>query len=208
MIKSVTGSSPAAARRLFVAVDPPPEAVSHLGDVVDTLAVSRANAPGRSTRLAARDRWHVTLVFLGDVREERVEKASGAMSRAAAAVSGPIRLCFAGGGKFGRGRFTILWAGVGGDIGALHALIAAMRRELRRSHLPLDDKPSRPHLTIARPGARVEPDLIAADVATLASYAGPEWTADTVHLVASELGPQPRHTRVASSRLGSSLRRP
>jgi len=193
-----------AVRRLFVAVDPPPEAVSHLGEVVDTLAVSRANAPGRSTRLAARDRWHVTLVFLGDVREERVEDAAGAMSRAAAAVSGPIRLCFAGGGRFGRGRFTILWAGVGGDIAALRALAAAVRREVRRSRLPHDDKPFRPHLTISRPGTRVEPDLIAADVETLASYAGPEWTVDAVHLIASELGPRPRHTRTASSRLSPS----
>jgi 2'-5' RNA ligase len=199
----MTGSA-AAVRRLFVAVDPPLEAVSHLGEVVDTLAVSRANAPGRSTRLAARDRWHVTLVFLGDVNEDRVEDASAAVSRAAAVASGPIRLCFASGGKFGRGKFTILWAGIGGDIAALRTLVAATRRELRRSRLPRDDKPFRPHLTIARPGDRVEPDLIAADVATLASYAGPEWTADAVHLVASELGPRPRHTRIASSRLGPS----
>ena len=46
-------------RRLFVAVDPPDDAVAHLGAVVDSLEVSRANAPGRSTRLASRDRKSV-----------------------------------------------------------------------------------------------------------------------------------------------------
>jgi 2'-5' RNA ligase len=91
---------------------------------------------------------------------------------------------------------------VGGDEAGLHALADRVRRELRRARLPHDRKPFRPHLTISRPGARVEPELIAADVATLAGYVGPEWTVDAVHLVASELGPHPRHTRLSSSRPG------
>ena len=193
-------------RRLFVALDPPPEAVAHLGAVVDGLEVSRANAPGRSTRLAARDRWHVTLAFLGDVPEARVAEAAAVVDEAAAAAGGPISVSFAGGGKFGRGSFTILWAGVGGDLDALRALADGVRRGLRRARIPHDDKPFRPHLTISRPGARVGADLIAADVATLASYAGPAWPADAVHLVASELGPHPRHTRVSSSPLPPLMR--
>jgi len=75
------------ARRLFVAVDPPVEAVAHLGAVVDTLEVSRANAPGRSTRLAARDRWHITLAFLGDVPSDRVDRAATAVQRGVAGAA-------------------------------------------------------------------------------------------------------------------------
>ncbi len=200
MTRRVTGSSPVAARRLFVAVDPPPEAVSHLGAVVDTLAVSgrtpRADPPVSRPRPVARHAGVPRRRAGGAGRE-----ASGAMSRAAGAVIGRSR---AGGG--GSAEVGSRSSGpASAATSARSVRVAAMpSRAIRRSHLPLDDKPSRPHLTIARPGARVEPDLIAADVATLASYAGPEWMADTVHLVASELGPQPVHTRVTSSRLGSS----
>lgn len=198
-------------RRLFVAVDPPAEALTHLGAVVDSLEVSRANEPGRSTRVAARDRWHVTLAFLGDVPATRADAATHALIRAVAGRDrrptslpgsggdgGAIRVCFAGGGTFGRGRFTILWCGLGGDVAALRRLANGVRKELRRAGLPFDSKGFRPHLTISRPGGRVEPDLVAADVATLSAYTGPLWTVDAVHLVASELGPNPRHTRLSS----------
>jgi RNA 2',3'-cyclic 3'-phosphodiesterase len=195
-------------RRLFVAVDPPPEAVEHLGAVVDTLGVSRANAPGRSTRMAARDRWHLTLAFLGEVPAGRVDDAAVAVARAAAgggsstaAERGPIAIRFAGGGRFGRGRFTVLWAGVDGDVPALRALAREIRSELKLGKLPFDDKPFRPHLTISRVGDRVGPDVIAEDVKTLAAYVGPLWTADAVHLVTSTLGPHPQHMKVSSSPL-------
>jgi RNA 2',3'-cyclic 3'-phosphodiesterase len=186
-------------RRLFVSVDPTAEAVAHLGSTVDTLEVSKANAPGHSTRLAARNRWHITLAFLGDVRTDRVDRAAEAVERAVAAVEGPITLSLAGGGTFrGRGGQTILWGGLSGDIAALRRLAVAVRRELRRSRLPHDAKPVRPHLTLARPGDRVAPELVAADVATLSAYAGPEWTVDAVHVVDSVLGPNPVYTRLAS----------
>jgi 2'-5' RNA ligase len=229
-------------RRLFVAVDPPPEAVEHLGAVVDTLGVSRANAPGRSTRMAARDRWHLTLAFLGDLPAGRVDDAAVAVARAAAAHAavaraaadaaaaraaadaaaaraaadadvadaaaraaaapgGPIAIRFAGGGRFGRGRFTVLWAGVDGDMPALRALAKEVRSELKRGRLPFDDKSFRPHLTISRVGDRVGPDIIVADVETLSAYVGPLWTVDSVHLVASTLGPHPQHTKVSSTPL-------
>jgi len=185
-------------RRLFVSVEPPAEAVAHLGAVVETLEVSRANAPGRSTRLASRDRWHITLAFLGDVASNRIDPVAAAVRRGLEEVTGPVGVHFAGGGTFGRGRFAVLWVGLAGDIGGLRRLAERVRRELRRARLPFDAKPFRPHLTLARPGDRVARDLLAADVATLSAYAGPVWTVDAVHLVDSELGPNPVHTHLAS----------
>jgi 2'-5' RNA ligase len=191
-----------AAVRLFVAVDPPAEAVAHLGPFVDGLEVSRANAPGRSTRVAARDRWHITLAFLGDVPTERVDAAADAVRAAGAAWSGgPIEISVAGGGMFGRGPGTVLWAGLAGDVPALRALATDLRRTLRRARLPHDDRPPRPHLTLARPGARLEREVIRADVATLSGYAGPAWRVTEMRLVRSQLGPDPVHTTVATAAL-------
>jgi 2'-5' RNA ligase len=187
---------------MFVAIDPPPTVVEGLGAVVDTLAVSRANEPGRSTRLAARERWHVTLAFLGDVPAGRADTVVEALAAAVAAVDPPGSVNFSGGGTFGRGRFTVLWAGMDGDVPGLRRLAEAVRAQLRRRHVWFDGKGFRPHLTLARPGDRVSADDLAADVAALGAYAGPLWTVDRVHLVASELGPKPRHTRVASVPVG------
>jgi len=185
-------------RRLFVCVDPSPDAVEHLGAVVDTLAVARANVEGHSTRLAARDRWHVTLAFLGDVRVDRVDRAAAALDQAWTGTE-PASIRFAGGGTFGRGRFAILWAGLGGDVDELRGASQTLRGELRRARLPFDAKPFRPHLTISRPGTRVDPADLAEDVKILQEYEGPLWTVTEAHLVSSELGPRPVYTVVHSS---------
>ncbi len=187
--------------RLFVCVDLSPAAVADLGAVVDQLEVARADQPGHSTRLAARDRWHLTLVFLGDVPADRVDRAGDALAAAVVGRS-PVELRMSGGGTFGRGGFTILWAGVGGDVAGLKDLSTAVRTELRRARIPFDRKPLRPHLTISRPGSRVEPDLIARDVATLSAYTGPQWTVDNLHLVRSALGPRPTYTTLRVAPLG------
>jgi 2'-5' RNA ligase len=89
-----------------------------------------------------------------------------------------------------------VWAGVHGDLDGLRDLTGAVRRELRRAKLPYDGKPLRPHITLARPGDRLPPELIAADLAALAAYDGPQWTVDEVRLVRSHLGPKPRYEPV------------
>jgi len=194
-------------RRLFVAVTPSPAAIADLGAVVDGLHVSRANQPGHSTRLAARDRWHVTVVFLGDIPSDRVVAAADAV-RAAVADLGPFELNLAGGGTFGRGSRAILWSGLGGDVDQLRQLSLSVRRELRRAHLPFDRKPLRAHLTLSRPGDRVAPEQVKADVATLAGHYGPTWSVDDVQLMVSEMeqtatGPAPRYTPVATIALAT-----
>jgi 2'-5' RNA ligase len=195
-----------ATQRLFIAVAPSAEAVDHLGVVVDGLRVSLANAPGRSTRLTRRENWHITVAFLGEVATARVPVAAAVMQEVAAGLV-PLRLHVAGGGTFGGRRDPILWAGIGGEVDALRRLARLLQRSLRRARLPVDERPPRPHLTIARPGSRVTPDDIAADVAALTAYEGPQWTAAALHLMRSEIvqlptGPAPQYTVVATAPLG------
>ena len=185
------------ALRLFVAIYPPEPAVTDLAAFVSGLAVGRAAAEGVNARLAARATWHLTVVFLGDVRPDRVADVEAAVGGAvtgwrAAGESPVVRV--AGGGKFGRGRFTLLWAGLAGDITPLRELSVAARKQLKRAKLPYDDKPFRPHLTLARPGDRVP---VAEDVTALQGYEGPQWSVDEVRLVRSHLGPKPRYDTLA-----------
>jgi 2'-5' RNA ligase len=101
-----------------------------------------------------------------------------------------------GGGRFGRGRFSVLWAGVHGETERLATLTRAVRRELRRARLPYDERPWKPHLTIARPGDRVDRAQLGADRAALAAYHGPPWSASELVLVRSHLGPKPSYDRL------------
>lgn len=185
--------------RLFVAAYPDQEAVAHLRALVSTLQVAQPMPPGRSTRLQPPERWHLTLSFLGDVPDTAGLKATRAMAAAWEAASVKPVLRLAGGGSFGRGRFTVLWVGLRGDVEALTTLAGAVRREIKRAKLPVDPKPYRPHLTLARPGERLTREQVDADRAALDAYQGPQWTIGELHLVRSHLGPRPTYETLATT---------
>jgi RNA 2',3'-cyclic 3'-phosphodiesterase len=169
--------------RLFIAIDPPPAVLDDLAAFTAGLATTRAGV-----RVTVRSLWHVTLAFLGEVPESRLPAAVAAMDSAGrtAPVGTAVRL--AGGGRFGRGPFTIVWAGVAGDLGPLRRCAT---RALKAARLPFDPRRFHPHLTLARPGDKVPPAEVAADVAALAGYQGPQWTIDRLGLYRSHLGPRP-----------------
>jgi len=179
--------------RLFVAAYPPARVRDDFAGLVGRLGVGQPRERGRSVRLAPVDQWHLTLAFLGEVPDAKLDAARLVLDRAAKGVV-PFTLRIAGGGTFGRGRFTVLWAGLRGpEQGGLTGLAKAVRRELKAARLPYDAKPLRVHLTVARPGDRVTADELASDLALLDAYEGPDWTIDEIRLMRSHLGPRPTY---------------
>lgn len=188
--------------RLFVAVYPPKAVVDDLGAQVARLRTGAASAAGTNVRLADPANAHLTLAFLGDTPDDRLVDVESALGLAAqtfrdARGSSP-RLRLGGGGSFGRGRFTVLWVDVQGEVDALAVLARLIRSGLRRARLPHDEKPFRAHLTIARPGDRIDRADVLADRETLHEYLGPEWNADELVLVRSHPGPNPTYDRLAT----------
>jgi 2'-5' RNA ligase len=176
--------------RLFLAVDPSPEAVDDLVQIV-----GRLRSPGRPMRP---EQLHVTLAFLGEV----VDTARPSVERAvagAAAQAEPGQLRIGGGGRFGT---TVLWAGLRGDLDALHALAASLREALRDHGVDLDERPYRPHLTVSRPAARVSTAQLRADLELLGRYRGPFWPLDHVYLACSHFPAEARHEKLSSWVLG------
>ncbi|GAA2707178.1 RNA 2',3'-cyclic phosphodiesterase [Micromonospora olivasterospora] len=188
--------------RLFVAVYPPRPAVDDLSARVAELRVGLAAAGGINVRLADPANAHLTLAFLGEVETDRLVDVESALGLAAETFRGgrdgsPV-LRLGGGGSFGRGRFTVLWVDVRGDIEALAVLARLVRLRLRRGRLPYDEKPFRPHLTIARPGDRIDRADVLADREALHEYLGPEWPAAELVLMRSHQGPRPTYDRLAA----------
>ena len=162
--------------RLFVSLPLPPAVRAHLA----------ARLAGvRTTDIA---QWHLTLAFLGEVGDPTPLRPGLA---AAAAAASPLRLQLRGGGSFP----GVLWAAVAGDTVGLHALAADVASACRAAGVPLEDRPYRPHVTVAR--RRRDPRR-------LEGYEGPTWVAGGVHLVRSSLEKTARHQVLEVFPLGAS----
>ena len=174
--------------RLFVALEVP-------GDVRDSLARAldevRAVAPD-GLRWGDPSRWHLTLAFLGEVADSRLDELTRRLARASARHPGP-ELHLDGAGRFG-GR--VLWARVvDGPPGGLARLAAAASAAARRSGIPQEERTYRPHLTLGRTQSAVD---LGPMVGALAGTHSRPWTVTEVLLVRSRLGPRPEHTTVAA----------
>ena len=172
--------------RLFVALVPPPAAVDHLDEFLE---VRRGSAP---YRWATAEQFHVTLAFLAEVEERRLDDLVERIGRAAARrTSFDTRI--AGGGAFpNAGRARVLWAGLELDEHGhteLDRLATGCRAAANRAGIVVDGQRFRPHVTLARLG---HPAEVSSWVQLLDAYAGPPWRVDRITLVASYLGEGPR----------------
>jgi RNA 2',3'-cyclic 3'-phosphodiesterase len=174
--------------RLFVALVPPAEALEHLAaDLVEARTRDADVLGDEALRWARPDTWHLTLAFLGEVADRLVPGLDRRLRRAAARHPA-CEVSLAGAGRFG-GR--VLWIGFGGEVAGLRRLAASVQAASRRAGADVDERPLRPHITLAR--ARDPLDLRPA-VAALAAYSGPRWTAAEIVLVRSRLGAGPGGT--------------
>ena len=122
---------------------------------------------------------------------------------AAAAVAGapPMTLRLAGAGRFGSARRPqVFWAGLDGDVPPLVALADRLGAAARKLHLPVEDRPFRPHLTLGRWNPRRPADGTLPD--QLSGYHGPAWPVTELRLLESHLGPKPTYDTVAAWRVG------
>jgi 2'-5' RNA ligase len=171
---------------MFVAVVPPPEVVEHLDAFLD---VRRGAA---AYRWAPVEQFHVTLAFLADVPDRKLDVLVERLVRAASRRCA-FTAAVAGGGAFpNAARARVLWAGLDLDDHGwteLPRMATGARAAANRSGVPVDGQRFRPHVTVARLG---HPDEVSSWVRLLESYRGPSWTVDRFTLLASYLGEGPR----------------
>jgi 2'-5' RNA ligase len=173
--------------RMFVAVVPPTEVVEHLDAFLEVRRAATAY------RWAPVEQFHVTLAFLADVPDRKLDDLVERLGRAAARRTA-FTTAVSGGGAFPNvGRARVLWAALDLDrVGAteLPRLATGVRAAANRSGVPVDGQRFRPHLTVAR---LTHPEELTSWVRLLDAYRGPAWTVDTITLVASYLGEGPRN---------------
>jgi RNA 2',3'-cyclic 3'-phosphodiesterase len=147
--------------RLFVAVPLDDGARAAVEAIVDRV---RASEPaGRGVRWVRLDGLHLTLRFLGPTSETRIAELHEVI-HAAANAHGPIQLRISGSGAFpSSGRPRALWLGVEDERGGLSGLAGRLDDALAGAGWAREERPFRPHLTLARAdGVRAGPATVAA----------------------------------------------
>jgi 2'-5' RNA ligase len=179
--------------RLFLAIPLPPDLAARAFEILPTSlpALRRVKA----------ENLHITLAFLGQTPDERLDDVAAAAADAAALVP-PFTLSFDRAGRFPeRGRPRVVWLGIADGEASVIALGAGVYAGLRSRGLPFDDRPLAPHLTLAR----VVEDASAAEAKTvgaaLEGLATPvlRFQVANIAVVQSVLSPKgPRYTARAT----------
>jgi 2'-5' RNA ligase len=126
--------------RLFVAIELPP-------DVKERLVALQTHIP--TARWVNPEQMHLTLRFLGDVPENRVESVKSALET----VQSPgFDLALRGVGRFppqNKKAPRVLWVGIPSQPLVMD-LQEKIENELRLAGFPPDNKAFHPHITLAR----------------------------------------------------------
>ncbi len=133
--------------RLFLAINLPAEIKEKLAALQNELAESRADV-----RWVRPEGIHLTLKFLGNVSEDRIEEIVAAAQEAIKKASpGVIKLGIKGLGTFPPHKAPrVVWAGLTGDLVPLARLQQALEEALARIGFEKENRPFIPHLTLGR----------------------------------------------------------
>lgn len=137
--------------RCFIALEVP-DRFAH-----ETASLANQLAHVVEGRFMARDTYHLTAAFLGDISQQEVSEAISVLD-AVCADAGSIPLVSDGLGKFGRSRDATLWLGVRPND-PMNALVTAIREGLSTRGIAFDAKAFKPHITLARRARLPQGDL-------------------------------------------------
>jgi len=183
--------------RAFLAVALPPEARACASQAVEELR----RALHADVRWVPPENHHLTLKFLGEIPEDRID-ALVARAGAKCASVAPFEVALAGFGAFPSAREArVLWLGVARGGAALAKLARKLDSAARVAGAERERRPFAAHLTLGRlrEPARVE-------IERLAPPTSVAWSVSEVVLYESRLAPDgARHVPLAHLALGAGL---
>jgi 2'-5' RNA ligase len=133
--------------RLFCAIELPAEVRSRVGEHIARL---RDAVPSAHASWSREGNMHLTLKFLGEIPQTRVDNLSLAASRAVAELS-TFKLVVEGAGCFPKaGSPRVLWIGVNDPSGKLTELHGLLEAECAKEGFAKEQRTFHPHFTLAR----------------------------------------------------------
>ena len=175
--------------RLFIAFELPEDVLQEIETIQNRLQKA---IPEKAARWVHPEGIHLTLKFLGDTPEDRVQAVTEGIRRAAEGIH-PITLRAEGLGCFpDTRRPRNVWVGVKGDLDALRALHRAIEQEMAPLGFEPEDRRFDPHLTLARTARyATREDQTRLGKVVEESHVGllATWEAQAVSLIRSHLRP-------------------
>ena len=189
--------------RSFIAIPVPSEGIQALEEVVHGFDAEI----GRDVRWVKPEGIHLTLKFLGNTPVGMVDKVLIELASVTEKFN-PFKLEIFGLGAFPNLRNPrVLWAGVKGDLEQLSKLQASVDDAAGDLGLPKEHRTFSPHLTLGRVRREASDGRLRKISEVIAEgelSAAPTWTANTVNLMRTELGPAgSRHYLVGTANIGS-----
>ncbi|MBN1573565.1 MAG: RNA 2',3'-cyclic phosphodiesterase [Deltaproteobacteria bacterium] len=147
--------------RLFIAAEITEEMRSKLGELIEKLS-----SPEDGVKWVRPGAIHLTLKFLGSVKEGDLKKVTEAGEEGVSGFKGmdDISLTvkelgtFPGGNKSRGAR--VIWVGLDGDIERLGAIRDSLEETFSKIGFPREDRDFRPHLTLGRVKGRADRRMI------------------------------------------------
>ena len=190
--------------RAFIAIHIPSE-----GQLLLETTIGRLQADGLAGVRWVRPKGiHLTLKFLGDIPMETVDPVLRALAGAVDECV-PFRLALEGAGVFPNLQSArVIWAGVGGELGALAALHSGIEEAMAGVGFGRETRPFSPHLTLGRVREGT-PRLERATLEKALAEASPQvevsWEVEAINLMQSTLLQSgARYDVLGSQQLGGS----
>jgi len=131
--------------RSFIAINLPTTIKREIGAIIERLGPA-----GPPSRWVPPENLHVTVKFLGDIRDDQIGPVTGAITLAAGEYR-PFDLRLGGFGFFPNERKArIFWIGIETGFEPLKALAHAIDRQVATLGFPLETRPFSAHITLAR----------------------------------------------------------
>jgi 2'-5' RNA ligase len=170
--------------RAFIAIEIPEAIKAGMA-----AAQARLRSAGVDAGWSRPEGIHLTLKFLGEVREELAPELLGALTLALAGAA-RFRLSLEGVGTFPNpASARVVWLGVTGEVGRLVALQAAVEQAMVEAGLERDDRPFTPHLTLGRVKRIRSRDLWLKGLEGVKNFKLPGFDVTEISLIGSELRP-------------------
>ncbi len=184
--------------RTFIAFELPKNIISSISKVQEGI-----RSYGLKARWVCPENIHVTLKFLGNIKEADIEKIGGVIFESAKEYA-PISLTAKGIGVFpGIKRPRVIWVGIRGETDLLVGLQKRLDEKLETIGFQPENRPFKGHLTLARIKKKINSKRLIDAIKEFGEFESETFIADKLLLFKSELKPTGSvYTKLISVGLG------
>ncbi|MFZ5518145.1 MAG: RNA 2',3'-cyclic phosphodiesterase [Candidatus Zhuqueibacterota bacterium] len=170
--------------RTFIAIQIPAEMKKEIGTLQE-----KFKSVGKSVSWVRPENIHVTLKFLGDTNEARIDEIEGKIKLAVSGVQ-PFQIEVKGVGAFPNlRRPRVIWVGAASEPAMLETIVEKLEKNLKELGFKPEDRKFTAHLTIGRVKDAPDGVALSGKVQAFAQFNAGSFETASIELIKSDLLP-------------------